>query len=55
MKKSERINTIMNVISDLQAILDDPEATDENGNITDEFWRDAQLSSEHITHNAAHL
>lgn len=47
MEIEERKYTIVNVISDLQAIL--KEVGDSQ--IDDEMWHEAQCSAEHITHN----
>jgi hypothetical protein len=51
MSPEERKPTILNVISDLEALLSEAEDRE----MTDEEWRDAQSAAEYITENEAHL
>lgn len=53
MTNEERIATIQNVISDLQAILKDVEH--KGGEMDNGNWKDAQLSAEYITENTPQL
>ena len=51
MKDYEKIQTIRNVMSDLQAILEDMDA----GSLTlIEGWQDAKIAAEYIVHDIPH-